>query len=132
MQVWCEIMVSTEYVLFYEFSVVGKYWFTGVLRDLDMGLKLLFWCYKLDFSVDFDKSLIFKGLSGFLDWLVVIFDDVKSGEMVDFIEFCRSGYRSKNGKNVRCGVCGKCMWRVWDVWVEHMTMILKIGIIPKM
>ena len=42
-------------------------------------------------------------------WLVVIFDDVKSGEMVDFIEFCRSGYRSKNGENVWCGVCGKFM-----------------------
>ena len=24
----------------------------------------------------------------------MIFDDVKSGEMLDFSEFCRSGYRS--------------------------------------
>ena len=31
----------------------------------------------------------------FLGGLVMIFEDVKSGEMLDFIEFCRSGYRSK-------------------------------------
>ena len=63
---------------------------------------------------------------------MVIFDDVKSGEMIDLVGVCRSGYRSKNGENVWCVGCGKCVGRVWDVWVEHMTMILKIGIIPKM
>ena len=58
----------------------------------------------------------------------MIFDDVKSGKMIDFVGVCRSGYRSKNGKNVWCGVCEN----VCDVGMEHMTMILKIGIIPKM
>ena len=64
---------------------------------------------------------------------MVIFDDVKSGEMIDFVGVCRSGCRSENGEKC-AGVwgCGKCMGRVWDVWVEHMTMILKIGIITKM
>ena len=42
-------------------------------------------------------------------WLVVIFDDVKSGEMLDFVGVCRSGYRSENGE--KCAVWGvkKCM-----------------------
>ena len=31
---------------------------------------------------------------------MVIFDGVKSVEMVDFVGVCRSGYRSKNGENV--------------------------------
>ena len=73
--------------------------------------------------------MIFKGLRWFFGWLVVIFDGVKSGEMIDFVGVCRSGYRSKNGENVwEVGGVGN----VCDVWVEHMTMILKIGIIPKM
>ena len=29
---------------------------------------------------------------------MVIFDDVKSGEMLDFSMFCRSGYRTQNGE----------------------------------
>ena len=49
---------------------------------------------------------------------MVIFDGVKSGEMVDFVGVCRSGYRSKNGENVWCvvcvesvcDVCGTCGW----------------------
>ena len=108
---WYGIMASTGQVLFYKFCVMKKYWFAGVLRDLDMGLKLLFWYYKLDFWFTSIKYLIFKGLRWFFGWLVVIFDGVKSGEMLDFIEFCRSGYRSKNGENV-LEVGG-----VWDVWV---------------
>ena len=29
--------------------------------------------------------------------IVVIFNGVKSGEMLDFTGFCRSGYRTQNG-----------------------------------
>ena len=49
------------------------------------------------FSVEFERSFIFQGVDGILGWIVVIFDDVKSGEMLDFSMFCRSGYRTQNG-----------------------------------
>ena len=46
------------------------------------------------FSVEFDRSFIFQGFEGIFGGIVVIFDDVKSGEMLGFSGFCRSGYRS--------------------------------------
>ena len=48
---------------------------------------------------------------GFFGGLVVIFDGVKSGEIIDFVGVCRSGYRSKSGE--------KC--EVWDVWEMYVT-----------
>ena len=39
--------------------------------------------------------LIFQGFEGILGGIVVIFDGVKSGEMLDFGGFCRSGYRTR-------------------------------------
>ena len=48
------------------------------------------------FSVEFDESLYFQGFEGILGWIVVIFDGVKSGEMLDFSGFARSGYRTQN------------------------------------
>ena len=46
------------------------------------------------FSVEFDESLYFQGFDGIFGGIVVIFDGVKSGEMLDFGGFCRSRYRS--------------------------------------
>ena len=47
---------------------------------------------------------------GFFVGLVMIFDDVKSGEMLDFVGVCRSGYRSESGENVwDVGCVKKCM-----------------------
>ena len=46
------------------------------------------------FSVKFDRMLIFQGFDGILGWIVVIFNGVKSGEMLDSSGVCRSGYRS--------------------------------------
>ena len=46
------------------------------------------------FSVEFDRSLIFQCVERISGGIVVIFDDVKSGEMLDFVGFYRSGYRS--------------------------------------
>ena len=46
------------------------------------------------FSVEFDRMLYFQGVDGIFGWIVVIFDGVKSGEMLDFVGFSRSGYRS--------------------------------------
>ena len=49
------------------------------------------------FSVEFDGMLYFQGVEVISGGIVVIFDGVKSGEMLDFSGFCRSGYRSENG-----------------------------------
>ena len=49
------------------------------------------------FSVKFDRMLIFQGFEGIFGGIVVIFDGVKNGEMLDFAGFCRSGYRTQNG-----------------------------------
>ena len=49
------------------------------------------------FSVKFDRMLIFQGFDGIFGGIVVIFDGVKSSEMLDFGGFCRSGYRTQNG-----------------------------------
>ena len=62
------------------------------------------------FSVKFDRMLIFQGFEGIFGVRVVIFDGVKSGEMLDFVLVCRSSYRSKNGE--------KCA--VWGVWEKCM------------
>ena len=40
------------------------------------------------------ECLFFKGLRGFFGGIVVIFGVMKSGEILDFSMFCRSGYRS--------------------------------------
>ena len=49
------------------------------------------------FSVKFDRMLIFQGFEGIFGGIVVIFDGVKNGEMLDFSGFCRSRYRTQNG-----------------------------------
>ena len=46
------------------------------------------------FLGEFERRLIFQGFEGIFGWIVVIFDGVKSGEMLDFVEFDRSRYRS--------------------------------------
>ena len=40
--------------------------------------------------------LYFQGVDGIFGWIVVIFDGVESGEMLDFSGFYRSGYRTRN------------------------------------
>ena len=49
------------------------------------------------FSVEFDESLYFQGFEGIYGGIVVIFDGVKSGEMLDFSGVYRSGHRTQNG-----------------------------------
>ena len=49
------------------------------------------------FSVKFDRMLIFQGFEGIFGGIVVIFDGVKNGEMLDFSGLCRSRYRTQNG-----------------------------------
>ena len=44
--------------------------------------------------MEFDRNLIFQGVERILDIILMIFDDVKSGEMLDFVGFARSEYRS--------------------------------------
>ena len=42
--------------------------------------------------------LYFQGFEGIFGGIVVIFDGVKNGGMLDFGGFCRSGYRTQNGE----------------------------------
>ena len=51
----------------------------------------------MGFLVEFEGTLYFQGFEGIFGGIVVIFDDVKSGEMLDFSGFCRSGHRSDLG-----------------------------------
>ena len=46
---------------------------------------------------EFDGMLYFQGFEGIFGGIVVIFDGVKNGEMLDFAGFCRSRYRTQNG-----------------------------------
>ena len=50
------------------------------------------------FLGEFEEMLYFQGVDGIFGVIVVIFGDVKSGEMLDFSMFCRSGYRTQNGE----------------------------------
>ena len=44
--------------------------------------------------MEFDRSFIFQGFERIFGGIVVIFDDMKNGEMLDFSGFYRSVYRS--------------------------------------
>ena len=48
------------------------------------------------FSVGFERMLYFQGFKGIFGEIVVIFNLVRMGKMLDFSMFCRSGYRSGN------------------------------------
>ena len=48
------------------------------------------------FLGEFEEMLYCQGVDGIFGVIVVIFGDVKSGEMLDFSGFARSGYRSEN------------------------------------
>ena len=50
------------------------------------------------FLGEFEEMLYFQGVDWIFGVIVVIFGDVKSGEMLDFSMFCRSGYRTQNGE----------------------------------
>lgn len=43
------------------------------------------------FSVEFDRCLIFQGFNEILSGIVVIFDEVKSGEMAYLVGFIEVG-----------------------------------------
>ena len=71
------------------------------------------------FSVEFDRSLIFQCVEGISGGIVVIFDGVKSGEMLDFSGFCRSGYRS----GCLSWIWVKCLGNAYftrSLWIEQM------------
>ena len=50
------------------------------------------------FLGEFERMLYFQGFEVISGGIVVIFDGVKSGEMLDFSGFARSGYRTQNGE----------------------------------
>ncbi|KSV57775.1 hypothetical protein ASU35_15140 [Acetivibrio ethanolgignens] len=49
------------------------------------------------FFIEFEGMLYFQGFERIFCGIVVIFDGVESGEMIDFKGACRSGYRSGFG-----------------------------------
>ena len=55
---------------------------------------MLFHYYIWYFRWSSIECFIFKWLRGIFGGIVVIFDGVKNGEMLDFSGFARSGYRS--------------------------------------
>ena len=48
-----------------------------------------------DFRASSRKGLICRGLRDFCSGIMMIFDGLKSGEMLDFSGFYRRGYRRK-------------------------------------
>ena len=68
----------------------------------------------MEFSVEFDRRLIFQGFDGIFRSIVVIFDEVKSGENGVFSGFYRSEYRSDFGDFERFRIfeltfeCNRC------------------------
>ena len=60
------------------------------------------------------ECFIYKGLMGFFGVIVMIFDGVKSGEMLDFSGFYRSGYRSD-----LVGLLEKWIFKV-GLWMEQI------------
>lgn len=71
------------------------------------------------FSIEFDLSLIFQWFEGIFGGIVVIFDGVKSGEMLDFSGFYRSGYRS----GVLSWIKVKCLGNAdftRSLWIEQI------------
>ena len=84
-------------MLFVDLEWLKSIDFTGVLSDwwdINRLVLMSYFFIKYGVSVEFDRSFIFQGFEGILGVRVVIFGDVKSGEMLDFVGFCRSGYRS--------------------------------------
>ena len=75
--------------------------------------------------------IYFQGFEGIFGVRVMIFDDVKSSEMLDFSGFYRSGYRS--------GVLGEFEVKHFgnvdftrSLWVEQMCMVCNRTLVLKM
>ena len=83
------------------------------------------------FSVEFERSLIFQGVERIFGGIVVIFDVVEMGEMLDFSIFCRSGYRSGYLGLVWVKYFGNVDF-TRGLWIEQMyrsdnrTLVLKM------
>ena len=83
------------------------------------------------FSVEFDLSFIFQWFEGIFGVRMVIFDGVKSGEMLDFSGFYRSGYRS----GCLCGFGVKYFGNVdftRSLWIEQMYLVFNRTLVLKM
>ena len=63
--------------------------------------------------------LYFQGFDGIFGGIVVIFNDMKNGEMLDFSGFARSGYRSGcfGGFEVKC--LGNADF-IRSLWIEQI------------
>ena len=72
------------------------------------------------FLGEFERRLIFQGFEVVFGGIVVIFRDVKSGEMLDFSGGCRSRYRSDFGDFCGLMVLINLIFEV-EVWMEEIA-----------
>ena len=63
--------------------------------------------------------LYFQGFEGIFGGIVVIFDGVESGEMLDFSGFCRSGHRSGCLGEFKVKCLGNADF-TRSLWIEQM------------
>ena len=76
-----------------------------------------------DFRLSSIEALFYKGLIGFLGGILMIFDGVKMGEMLDFVGFARTHYRS----GVLSWIWVKCLGNAdftRGLWIEQMCRFI--------
>ena len=85
----------------------------------------------MGFLVEFEKRLYLQGFEDIFGVRMVIFDGVKSGEMLDFSGFARSGYRSGflDGFEVKC--LGNADF-TRSLWIEQMYLVCNRTLVLKM
>ena len=74
-----------------------------------------------DFRLSSIEALFYKGLIGFLGGILMIFDGVKMGEMLDFVGFARTHYRS----GVLSWIWVKCLGNAdftRSLWIEQICL----------
>ena len=83
------------------------------------------------FLGEFEEMLYFQGVDGIFGVIVVIFGDVKSGEMLDFVRFARSWYRSGvlNWIDVKC--LGNADF-TRSLWMEEICRFYNRTLVLKM
>ena len=85
---WCclWILCYVKVLILLVFWVILRFYFWWFVRG--------YFVVKYEIFGWVREKVDFSRVWGIFGGIVVIFDDVKSGEMLDFSGFCRSGYRS--------------------------------------
>ena len=108
--------------------------FTDVLGDFEIGFLIVcdakFPYYKLGF-VWVRWNALFLRVWGIFGWDSGDFCDVKSDEMLDFVGFCRSGYRSGYFGGFEVKYLGNADF-TRSLWVEQMCLVCNRTLVLKM